>query len=101
MTIHKQVVDISAGTSEKIELDSDELTTYNAMVSETAAALENNAWIDARINGTGTMDADGVITKTTEGYPPIADQLDDIFHNGVAGWKKTIQAVKDAHPKPE
>ena len=33
-------------------------------------------------------------------YPPMADQLDDIFHNGVAGWKKTIQAVKEAHPKP-
>jgi hypothetical protein len=34
-------------------------------------------------------------------YPPMTDQLDDIFHNGVAGWKKTIQAVKDANPKPE
>jgi hypothetical protein len=33
-------------------------------------------------------------------YPPMADQLDDIFHNGVAGWKKTIQAVKDTYPKP-
>jgi hypothetical protein len=35
-----------------------------------------------------------------EAYPPMADQLDDIFHNGVAGWKKTIQAVKDTYPKP-
>ena len=33
-------------------------------------------------------------------YPPMTDQLDDIFHNGVAGWKKTIQAVKDTYPKP-
>ena len=33
-------------------------------------------------------------------YPPMVDQLDDIFHNGVAGWKKTIQAVKDTYPKP-
>ena len=33
-------------------------------------------------------------------YPPMADQLDDIFHNGLAGWKKTIQAVKDTYPKP-
>ena len=33
-------------------------------------------------------------------YPPMADQLDDIFHNGVAGWKKTIQAVKDTYQKP-
>jgi hypothetical protein len=33
-------------------------------------------------------------------YPPMADQLDDIFHNGVDGWKATIQAVKDTYPKP-
>ena len=32
-------------------------------------------------------------------YPTIEDQLDDIYHNGVAGWKKTIKAVKDKYPK--
>jgi len=33
-------------------------------------------------------------------YPPIEDQLDDIYHNGVAGWKATIKAIKDKYPKP-
>ena len=33
-------------------------------------------------------------------YPSIEDQLDDIYHNGVAGWKTTIKAVKDKYPKP-
>ena len=32
-------------------------------------------------------------------YPSIADQLDDIYHNGVDGWKTTIKAVKDKYPK--
>ena len=32
-------------------------------------------------------------------YPPIADQLDDIYHNGIDGWKATIKAIKDANPK--
>ena len=32
-------------------------------------------------------------------YPSIADQLDDIYHNGVDGWKATIKAVKDTYPK--
>tara|TARA_Y100001972_G_scaffold62297_1_gene76272 strand:- start:87 stop:365 length:279 start_codon:yes stop_codon:yes gene_type:complete len=32
-------------------------------------------------------------------YPLIADQLDDLYHNGIDGWKKTIKAVKDKHPK--
>jgi len=33
-------------------------------------------------------------------YPTIADQLDDIFHNGLDGWKATIQETKDKYPKP-
>ena len=32
-------------------------------------------------------------------YPSIADQLDDLYHNGIDGWKKTIKVVKDKHPK--
>jgi hypothetical protein len=34
-----------------------------------------------------------------EAYPSLADQLDDIYHNGVAGWKISIKAVKDQYPK--
>ena len=34
-------------------------------------------------------------------YPPISDQLDQIYHEGIDAWKVTIKAVKDAHPKPE
>jgi hypothetical protein len=33
-------------------------------------------------------------------YPSMADQLDDIYHNGVDEWKKTIKVVKDKYPKP-
>jgi hypothetical protein len=32
-------------------------------------------------------------------YPAIVEQLDDIYHNGVDEWKKTIKAVKDKYPK--
>ena len=32
-------------------------------------------------------------------YPSIVDQLDDIYHNGIDGWKKTIKAIKDKYPK--
>jgi len=34
-----------------------------------------------------------------EEYPSIVDQLDDIYHNGVDGWKATIKTVKDKFPK--
>ena len=34
-------------------------------------------------------------------YPQIGDQLDYIFHHGVAKWKTDIvQPVKDKFPKP-
>ena len=34
-------------------------------------------------------------------YPSIADQLDYIYHNGIAKWKSDmVKPVKDAHPKP-
>jgi hypothetical protein len=33
-------------------------------------------------------------------YPPMEDQLDYIFHNGVDKWKEDIiQPVKDKYPK--
>ena len=33
-------------------------------------------------------------------YPSIEDQLDTIYHSGVAGWKTSIKAIKDKYPKP-
>ena len=33
-------------------------------------------------------------------YPSIADQLDDIYHNGIDAWKATIKKTKDKYPKP-
>ena len=32
-------------------------------------------------------------------YPSMADQLDDIYHNGIDGWKATIKVTKDKYPK--
>lgn len=37
--------------------------------------------------------------KRAEEYPAIVDQLDDIYHNGIDGWKTTIKVTKDRHPK--
>ena len=49
--------------------------------------------IQAKINETAYID------KRANEYPSMADQLDDIFHNGIDGWKATIQAIKDKYPK--
>jgi hypothetical protein len=37
--------------------------------------------------------------KRAAEYPSVFDQLDDIYHNGIDGWKTTIKAVKDKYPK--
>ena len=39
--------------------------------------------------------------KRAVAYPPIVDQLDKIYHDGIDGWKEQIKAVKDKYPKPE
>ena len=33
-------------------------------------------------------------------YPSIAEQLDQIYHEGIDAWKETIAAVKAEYPKP-
>ena len=38
--------------------------------------------------------------KRANEYPSIADQLDDIYHNGIDAWKASITLIKDANPKP-
>jgi len=38
--------------------------------------------------------------KREREYPPVVDQLDDIYHNGIDAWKATIKTIKDKYPKP-
>ena len=45
------------------------------------------------------LENDSYKSKRRKEYPSIEDQLDDIYHNGIDGWKKTIKATKDKYPK--
>ena len=57
--------------------------------------------------GTGIVEgADYVgVTTYTEAraaeYPPIVDQLDKIYHNGIDAWKADIKVIKDKYPKTQ
>jgi len=42
---------------------------------------------------------DSYKSKRRKEYPSIADQLDDIYHNGIDGWKATIKTTKDKYAK--
>ena len=80
-----------------------------------AALYPNAAIID---DGAGAFDKDGNVISLDESainawvdpnlyadnraiaYPSIAEQLDEIYHNGIDAWKVKIKAVKDANPTP-
>jgi len=62
-------------------------------ISDTALATLRKEQEQAR------LDALTYEEKRKAEYPSIPDQLDDIYHNGVDEWKKTIKAVKDKYPK--
>ena len=57
---------------------------------------------DAELNAayTAWKNANEYKEKRSAEYPAIEDQLDDIYHNGIDGWKATIKTTKDKYPKP-
>ncbi len=48
---------------------------------------------------TAAYDANEYQRKRAAEYPAIEDQLDDLYHNGIDGWKATIKTTKDKYPK--
>jgi len=84
----------------------------NAQVSVTGESLDGITWHDGNPN---SITNDQITAKQAElqadydakqyqrdrekEYPSIVEQLDDLYHNGIDGWKTTIKAVKDKYPK--
>jgi len=61
----------------------------------------NQSLVDAEVTRLQAVhDAKAYARSRAAEYPSIADQLDDIYHNGVDGWKATIKTTKDKYPKP-
>jgi len=47
-----------------------------------------------------TIETNQAVSKNRrKEYPSMADQLDDIYHNGIDAWKATIKTTKDKYPK--
>ena len=86
-------INSSASVSVNAE-DLDQITWHNgtAVISK-ADIVAKQAELKA------AYDAKEYQRKREKEYPSMADQLDDIYHNGVAGWKATIKTTKDKYPK--
>ena len=58
-------------------------------------------------NGTGIVEGADYVGVTTytqareAEYPPIVDQLDKIYHEGIDAWKADIKVIKDKYPKTQ
>ena len=74
-------------------------TTSNACVITLPSSASNGDEIIfadyARTWGTYGI----IIDLRKKSYPTWQDQFDDIYHNGIAGWKATIKTTKDKYPK--
>ena len=81
--IHNNVITIQGDTKEDI------VALDNSGNSVTINWTNVEAWTDPN----------EYQYKRIAEYPNIADQLDDIYHNGIDAWKTTIKAVKDKYPK--
>ncbi len=84
----------------------------NAQVSVNGESLDGITWHDGNPNDItndqitakqaelrADYDAKQYQRDRAKEYPSIEDQLDDLYHNGIDGWKTTIKAVKDKYPK--
>ena len=49
---------------------------------------------------TVVVTTDYVEARSAE-YPPLEEQLDYIYHNGIDTWKASIKAIKDKYPKTQ
>ena len=54
----------------------------------------------AALQAAWDLENDSYKSKRRAEYPDLVSQLDDIYHNGIDGWKTTIKTIKDKYPKP-
>ena len=45
------------------------------------------------------MDSVAYARNRASEYPALAEQLDEIYHNGINAWKAVIKVTKDKYPK--
>ena len=54
----------------------------------------------AALQAAWDLENDSYKSQRRAEYPDLVSQLDDIYHNGVDGWKTTIKTIKNKYPKP-
>ncbi len=81
--IHNNVVNIIGDTKEDI------------VATDTNGSAVSINWT----NVNAWTDPNEYQYKRASEYPSVVDQLDDLYHNGIDGWKATIKTTKDKYAK--
>ena len=68
-------------------------------VEDKAFDVDDNEITLNMTNINNWVDPNAYVDSRVSEYPRLEEQLDDIYHNGIDEWKKTIKAVKDKYPK--
>jgi len=68
-------------------------------VEDKAFDVDDNEITLNMTNINNWVDPNAYVDSRVAEYPRLEEQLDDIYHNGIDEWKKTIKAVKDKYPK--
>ena len=84
--VHPNAVTIN-GESEAWDADGNVVTLDEDEITKELAKLQTE------------YDALDYSRKREAEYPSIESQLDDLYHNGIDGWKATIKVTKDKYPK--
>ena len=75
------------------------ISAYSTITDDHATKKADNATAASNEAATQTALEATYGVKRSREYPEILDQLDDIYHNGIDGWKATIKVTKDKYPK--
>ena len=84
---HSTVVTIN-GDSDATDKDGNVVVLNESLITTEVTRLQ------------AAYDAQAYARSRVNEYPSIADQLDDIYHNGIDAWKATIKTTKDKYTKP-
>jgi homoaconitase/3-isopropylmalate dehydratase large subunit len=82
----------------QVNISGEDVTTI-VWVDGNPTGITNQQILDKYAELQADYDAKEYQRNRKAEYPSIEDQLDDIYHNGIDGWKTTIKVTKDKYPK--
>ena len=80
-------INVADGVTQAWDKDKNVVELNNSLITQEMDKLQTE------------YNAQDYARKRANEYPSIADQLDDIYHNGIDAWKATIKTTKDKHQK--